>query len=69
MEQKPSIGRIVHYVQYEGNKCRAAIITDVEDDGTVGLYVMTPDRGAHSQNECPYDDGHTYGTWHWPTRT
>lgn len=68
MGQQPSIGRIVHYVQYDGDKCRPAIITEVEDDRMVSLHVFTPDRGDHNQDECPYSEDRVHGTWHWPER-
>ncbi len=68
MEQKPSVGRIAHFVQYDGNSCQAAIITEVEADGLVGLFVFTADRGSHSQNECHYSENHEHGSWHWPER-
>lgn len=64
---KPSVGRIVHYVQYDGNRCQAAIITAVETDAEVSLYVFAPDA-PHSQGECTYSDGNEHGTWHWPER-
>jgi hypothetical protein len=70
----PSIGRVVHYVSYGtpggeyGRECRAATVTAVNDDGTVGLAVLNPTglffhtsiSGDHSENQG--------GTWHWPER-
>jgi hypothetical protein len=52
MDQKPSIGRIVHYISYGTpggeytSQCRAAVITDLaqadEDGDIVGLAVLNP---------------------------
>lgn len=52
MTQKPSVGRIVHYVSYGTpggeykSECRAAIITEVPggaaDPVTIGLAVLNP---------------------------
>ncbi len=45
---RPSVGRIVHYVSYgtPGGEypkaCRAAIVTEVGADSTVGLQVFNP---------------------------
>jgi hypothetical protein len=72
---KPSIGRIVHYASYGtpggeyGKECRAAIVTEVEDDHTVGLFVANPTGTFHNQS-VPLDDASAAerkgGTWHWP---
>ncbi|HET8944749.1 MAG TPA: hypothetical protein VFO59_08200 [Dehalococcoidia bacterium] len=64
MEQKPSVGRIVHYVSYGTpggeytQECRAAIITDLaqpdEDSSVVGLAVLNP-TGVFF-NRAAYDE-------------
>lgn len=79
-EQKPSAGRIVHYVSYGTpggeyqSECRAAIITEGSDalDGegveTIGLCVFNP-TGLFF-NDCQHDeDEKRGGSWHWPERT
>jgi hypothetical protein len=79
-EQKPSVGRIVHYVSYGtpggeyASQCRAAIVTEGPDvfDGegveTVSLCVFNP-TGLFF-NDCRHDeDEKRGGTWHWPERT
>jgi len=82
----PGIGRIVHYVSYGtpggeyGKACRAAIITEVDSEDTVGLCVLNPtglflNRGVR-QHELPPPGKilpgelaeHRGGTWHWPER-
>lgn len=84
MEQKPSVGRVVHYVSYGTpggeytSQCRAAIITGVPE---TDLPVITDD-GAVVQcdlavlnptgmffNRCPQSEtDQRGGTWHWPER-
>lgn len=82
MSQKPSVGRIVHYVSYGTpggeytSQCRAAIITGVpgpadldsrDVDMPVDLAVLNP-TGMFF-NRCKHDeDGKAGGTWHWPER-
>ncbi len=62
MTARPSIGRIVHYVSYGtpggeyGKECRAAVITEVEDEHTVGLCVLNP-TGQFFNQGVPYHDG------------
>lgn len=63
MDQKPSVGQIVHYVSHGtpggeyGKECRAAIITEVpaDDSSSVGLAVLNP-TGMFF-NVSPYHDG------------
>lgn len=76
MNQKPSIGRIVHYVaygtpggEYKPGVCRSAMITLVHANGSdVGLCVMNP-TGLFFNVINPEDQsGKNPGTWHWPER-
>lgn len=77
MDQKPSIGRVVHYVAYgtpggefPAGVCRAAIITEVVSAVSthVGLFIMNP-TGLFFPSGVPYDDeGKKPGSWHWPER-
>lgn len=69
MEQKPSIGRIAHYVSFGtpggeySRQCRAAVITAVHDLDPVpehgvpyvDLCVLNP-TGMLFSAECKYDD-------------
>jgi hypothetical protein len=61
--QKPSIVQAVHYVSLGSaggeyrSECRAAVVTEVDEDGsTVGLFVMNPNGTFHNQH-VPYHDG------------
>jgi hypothetical protein len=79
MSDKPSVGRIVHYVSYGTpggeytSQCRAAIIAsvpgtlDMNTDETVDLVVFNP--GGLFFNHCRHSEGaKAGGTWHWPER-
>ena len=75
MEQKPSIGRIVHYQAHGSpdgthkSEPRAAIITAVENDTNVSLFVANP-SGCFFNQGCLFDGSETPkgGTWRWPPR-
>lgn len=70
IDQKPSVGRIVHYVSYGTpggeykSECRAAVITAVRDlepvpeHGVpyVDLFVMNP-TGVFLNQDCGYHEG------------
>jgi hypothetical protein len=75
---KPSIGRIVHYTNLgdrDGKHpptVQAALITGLNDDGTVALRVFSR-IGDHHQQSVPFtnaaagsDDAR--GKWTWPAR-
>jgi len=70
---KPSVGRIVHYVSYGTpggeflSECRAAVITEVMNEGFVGLCVLNP-SGVFFHDSTRDEEGHKGGTWHWPER-
>jgi hypothetical protein len=76
---KPSVGRIVHYVSYGtpggeyGQQCRAAIVTEVHGPTPVSpheevsLAVMNP-TGMFFNQYVRQSDQHAGGTWHWPER-
>ncbi len=62
--QKPSVGRIAHYVSHGSpvrpdgsqefkSECRAAVITGVKNDTTVDLFVMNP-TGVFLNQDCYY---------------
>ncbi|MGW5925220.1 hypothetical protein ACWF2L_03100 [Streptomyces anulatus] len=93
-EQRPAIGRVVHYVSHgspvrdDGTQafpsvCRSAEITEVDQDGRVGLLVKNPDGLffhpiGHRNGPCPYapwdcaapvpGELPQAATWHWPGR-
>ena len=83
-EQKPSVGRIVHYTNLgdrDGKyppEIQAALITGVNADGTVALHVFYKtgqfdmSSVAYAQDEgCPAHRAGTEGArgrWTWPER-
>ncbi len=74
MEQKPSIGRVVHYQKYgtpggeHKSEPSAAIITKVINEETkeCQLFVMNP-NGVYF-NATPYSEEPKPGHWNWPPR-
>lgn len=77
-EQKPSVGRIVHYQSYgtPGGEyqsvCRAAVVTEVHGQDASGevasLAVLNPEGMFFNRRVPQGDPGHSGGTWHWPER-
>ena len=74
MEQKPSVGRIVHYQKYgtAGGEHKSepspAVITKIldEESGRCQLFVMNP-NGLYF-NTTPYSETPKPGHWSWPPR-
>lgn len=75
MDQKPSVGRIVHYQSFGTpggeykSKPRAAVVTDVHDDGSnaVSLCILNP-TGQFFNTRVGYADPPKAGCWNWPPR-
>jgi len=66
---KPSVGRIVHYVDLNHEHC-AAIVTGLGADDGVFLTVF-PMRGNPypAMNVASHDEEQkVIGSWHWPER-
>lgn len=64
MYPQPSVSRIVHYKDNE-NRCLAALITEVREEGDVALEVWPPLRNSFATRAV---EGTVEGTWHWPER-
>ncbi|MFJ2514689.1 hypothetical protein ACIQJX_35035 [Streptomyces griseoviridis] len=76
---KPTVGRIVHYVDWQEfgdgprtGPCRAAIVTNVIErdkvDAHVDLTIFDP-NGQRVDGAVKNDETRTTGeTWHWPER-
>lgn len=76
--QAPSIGRIVHYTNLgdrDGKyppEVQAALITGVNDDGTVWLHVFYR-TGEFNISSCEFTDApagseQARGKWTWPVK-
>lgn len=69
VQQKPTVGRIVHYQAKEGQEPHAAIITRVHSDTCVNLVVF--DLGTQAScvetSICLGSPGQV-DTWSWPPR-
>lgn len=63
--QKPSLGRIVHYTDSNHISC-AAMITAVNADGDVSLTVFPPGMSSYPVMHSTQGEG--VSTWHWPER-
>lgn len=78
MNQAPSIGRVVHYTNLGDRDgkypptIQAAIITGVNDDGTVALHVFYKtgqfDLASCSFTEALAGSEDARGKWSWPER-
>ena len=70
---KPTVGRNVHYQSYGTpggeytSQPRASIITQVNADGTVGLFIMNP-TGLFFPTSVPFSETPKPGCWNWPPR-
>lgn len=73
MDQKPSIGRIVHYTNLgdsEGKyppETQAAVITGVNPDGTCCLKILYR-TGVFDRDRVEYSETPARGKWNWPPR-
>lgn len=71
--QKPSVGRIVHYQSFgtPGGEYksvpRAAVVTQVNDDGSVGLCILNP-TGQFFNPVTQYSEEPKPGCWNWPPK-
>lgn len=63
----PTIGRIVHY-QKSGEPL-AALITAVNEDGTVNLAVFSSWGSTYPEHRISDAAEPTAGHWNWPPRT
>jgi hypothetical protein len=76
VDQKPSVGRIVHYQSFGTpngeylSEPRAAIITQVDKGltGDVGLAILNP-TGMFFTVRVPFSAEPKPGHWSWPPRT
>lgn len=77
-DQKPSIGRIVHYTNLGDRDgkypptIQAAVVTGINDDGTVSLHVFYKtgqfDLASCAFTDAPAGSEGARGKWGWPAR-
>lgn len=74
---RPTIGRIVHYVLAKNGKHRPAIVTEVHGPTCVNLTMFPDSSDGHGNSAhetsvlqgLPGEDGnYPSHTWHWPER-
>lgn len=68
---KPSVGRIVHYIEGSGGPCLAAIITAVHETGNVNLHVFEENADSMKRfgiEQAPVAGARVGGQWHQPER-
>ncbi len=65
---KPTIGRIVHYVDPTTNCHCAAIVTMVLNDTMINLKVFGPHDTEWRALASIESNDHLPYTWHWPER-
>ncbi len=69
----PTVGRTVHYQSFGTPKgeydslARAAIVTQVNADATVGLCILNP-TGMFFNPSVRFADPPEAGCWSWPPR-
>ena len=70
----PTIGRIVLYQRHGSpngqhkSEPSPAVVTQVNEDGTVSLFVMNPNGVYFNHNTKQDEHGAGPGTWRWPPR-
>lgn len=66
---QPSVGRIVHYQSYneKGACAYAAIITQVNEDGTVELATFGP-NSLYYQHGVSFSETPKESHWSWPPK-
>lgn len=66
----PTVGRMVHYISRGSadgvfkSVPRAAVITQINEDGTVGLCVLNPE-GMYFNQSVPKRTADEVGVWDW----
>ena len=70
--QAPTVGRVVYYAafgtpggEYKAGALRAAIVTQVNTDGTIGLFIINPTGVFFNVAVKQDQEGRSAGTWHW----
>ena len=69
MEQKPSVGRIVHYHSAQGSDPEAALVLAVHSDVSVNLQTWNANGTGSTRTSITFE-GVAEGApfWRWPPR-
>jgi len=67
-DQKPSVGRIVHYVSYGTPGGEYQPSKDGGFTGHISLAVLNPEGMFFNKSVLQDEEHHAGGTWHWPER-
>lgn len=67
-DQKPSIGRIIHFVRGVNGDHTPGIINAVHSEETIGATLFPYNDVPFQVNTILYDEDGTDSTWHWPER-
>jgi len=73
MSQRPSIGRVVHYVSRGSAdgvfppRHVPLHVVEVGVDDVISGWTLNP-SGIRYETDVPHDEKQTGGTWHWPER-
>jgi hypothetical protein len=72
MNNHEAIGKTVHFKEAANKPCVAAIITAVNEDGTVSLTLFGPfhDKSWFARVKSAIENdplSNMVGTWHWPS--
>jgi hypothetical protein len=63
---KPTLGRVVIYTDcYTGHE-HAAHVSQVNEDGTVNLFVLGHRGGTYTRVDVKESKKSAKGCWHWP---
>lgn len=68
VEQRPSVGRNVHYSHPNGRDVHHANIARVFGDAVVNLGCIDHNGVAYPATSVPFDPSGKPGTWRWPPR-
>lgn len=73
MDQKPTVGRIVHFKDKKDSPCIAGMITEVDDQnpGVIEMTLFKP-HAVMGWAKVGHESGNVLetmvGSWHWPER-
>lgn len=62
----PRVGDVVHYIDLQ-EVCKAAIVTQINGDGTINVTAFGPTGGVASLSTVVHEETlRPDNSWHWP---